>query len=70
MRYANKNFAMMLARQKKGLLQRDLAEAIGTKENYISKIENNIDKPSLKMAQKIAAALDSTVDELFGEKGK
>lgn len=70
MRYANKNFQMMLARQKKGLYQKELAEMVGTKENYISKIENNIDKPSLKMAQKIAAALDSTVDELFGDAGK
>ena len=60
-----KNVNMAVARLQKGLSQKDLAALVGTKPNYISKIENGISKPSLKMAQKIASSLDVSVDHLF-----
>lgn len=62
-----KNLKMAVARVQKGLSQKKLAALVGTKPNYISKIENGISTPSLKMAKKIAGALEASVDELFGK---
>lgn len=57
---------MMIARLRKDLNQQELADLVDSQRNYISKIENGLATPSLKLAKKIATALDSTVDELFG----
>ena len=55
-----------LARIKKGLTQRELSKLVGTSNVTIIKIEkNDIDSISFGLLKKIAAALDSTVQELF-----
>lgn len=59
------NFQLMVARKKKGYTQDQLAEKVGSSRKWLSKIENNQGKPSLELAQKIAAELESTTDELF-----
>lgn len=68
MKFVKKNFEMMLARQRKGLTQEALAELIGSKGNYISKIEAGLVDGSFDMKHRIAKALDTTVEEIF--KGK
>lgn len=67
MRFVKKNFEMMLARQRKGFTQEDLAKLVESKANYISKIESNIVVPSFDMKHRIAKALDEDVGKLFPE---
>lgn len=52
-------------RQLAGLTQVALAERAGCDQRTVSGIETGEITPSLPMAQRLAAALDSTVDELF-----
>lgn len=55
-----------IARIKKGLTQRELAKLVGTSNVTIIKIEKgDIDGISFGLLKKLAAALDSTVQELF-----
>lgn len=51
----------------KDIKSRDLAKKIGVSESTISKIRNNERLPSLRLTQKMADALDCTVDELLRE---
>jgi transcriptional regulator with XRE-family HTH domain len=55
-------------RQSLELSQAKLAERIGTATNYISKIESEKQFPSVKMLEKIAAALNIDTAELFSTK--
>lgn len=57
-------------RREKGLSQKDLANILGVSQSAISKYETGVALPSLNTARKIAAALDCTIDELFGEPEK
>jgi Predicted transcriptional regulators len=45
----------------------ELAALAGVKPQFISQIENGKRSPSLKILQKIAAALNTTTSELLGE---
>ncbi|MFR1823128.1 MAG: helix-turn-helix transcriptional regulator [Clostridium saudiense] len=55
-----------LARIKKGLTQREFAKLVGTSNVTIIKIEkDDIDGIRFGLLKRIAAALDSTVQELF-----
>ena len=47
------------------LSQDQLASAVGVTQRYIGFIEAGDRTPSLKVAKKIADALDSTVDDIF-----
>ena len=52
-------------RKERNLLQKEIAEKVGiTQQNY-SSIENGINKPSLKVAKKIADYFGVGIDELF-----
>jgi len=54
------------ARMLKGLLMRDLAQAVGCDESMISKIEAGKVTPSLVMLDKIVVALDRDMASFFG----
>lgn len=54
------------ARQDAGLTQKQLAEIVGTKQNYISDIERDqIKRPSADMMERIARACHVSVEELL-----
>lgn len=61
------NYEMMKKRMEKGYGMKDLADKVGLCPATVSKIEKNFNRSSLENYQKIASALDSTVDELFSE---
>lgn len=52
-------------REKKGLTQTELAEAIGTDKYMVSKFENGICLPVPKMTTKICLILDSEVEKIW-----
>ena len=54
------------ARILKGMLMRDLAQAVGCDESMISKIEGGKVTPSLVMLDKIVVALDRDMASFFG----
>lgn len=53
------------SRTKKGLTQRQLADAVGMSVNAIYEIEKGIVNTSITTAAKIAAALDAKILQLF-----
>lgn len=57
-------------REQKGLKQIDLVRNTGLSKASISLLENGKINPSLNSAFKIARALDTTVDDLFGKGGE
>ena len=56
-------------RKERGLTQEQLAERVGCSQATVFDIETGRNQPSLAMAMAFARALDTTVDELFGEDG-
>ena len=52
-------------RAKRGLTQEKLAEIVGVRRETIIFLEKGKYNPSLKLAHHVAAALESTIDELF-----
>jgi transcriptional regulator with XRE-family HTH domain len=54
------------AKKKKGWKQTHLARKIGVPRQLVSKWERNLNTPSLDYALKMATALGTTVDALFG----
>jgi ribosome-binding protein aMBF1 (putative translation factor) len=54
--------AVLRARLKKGWSQANLAEATGTKQANISRIESGLANPTLALIQKIVRALEIRVD--------
>ena len=52
-------------RAKRGLTQEKLAEVVGVRRETIIFLEKGKYNPSLKLAQNVAEALESTVDEIF-----
>ena len=60
------NFNLRNARLEKGLMQSELAEKTGIRQQNISMYEHGKMIPSVKTATKIAKVLGKTVDELFG----
>lgn len=61
------NYEMMKKRMEKGYGMKDLADKVWLCTATVSKIEKNFTRSRLENYQKIASALDSTVDELFSE---
>jgi len=62
--------AVLRARLKKGWSQDQLAEAIGTKQANISRIESGLSNPTLNIIQKLSTVLDfkiNIVDDQFKE---
>ena len=55
-------------RQKMGLSQADLEKMTGIDANTFSRYERGIVTPSVEVADKIAKALDVTIDSLVNEK--
>ncbi len=63
----SKNMALKLARTKKDMTQKDLAEKIGVSRQTINAIEKGEYNPTIKLCLKICWALDAGLDELFWE---
>lgn len=57
-------------RKERGLTQEALAAKVGCSQATVFDIETGRSQPSLNLALAIAEALDSTVDELFGQGGE
>jgi transcriptional regulator with XRE-family HTH domain len=57
------------ARLTKDLSLRQLAEAVGCSESFVSKIENNKVRPSIAMLHALCSELDINVGTLFEEPG-
>lgn len=57
------------ARLAKGLLLRDVADAIGCSESFISRIENDKVRPSLAVFHRLVMALEINIAALFAEPG-
>ena len=49
--------AIILARKEKNLSKKELADLIGTKQSYITKLENGNYHPSIEFLNKIAMAV-------------
>ncbi len=62
-----KNIALKVARTKKDMTQKDLAEKIGVSRQTINAIEKGEYNPTIKLCLKICWALDTRLDELFWE---
>lgn len=62
-----KNMALKLARVKKDLTQKDLAEKIGVSRQTINAIEKGEYNPTIKLCLKLCWALDQHLDDLFWE---
>lgn len=62
------NLNLKIARIKAGMTQGELAKKVGVTTRYISCIETKGNKPSPKVMEKIADALDVTVQDLFFRK--
>lgn len=62
-----KNLALKLARTKKDMTQKELAEKIGVSRQTINAIEKGEYNPTIKLCLKICRALDAGLDELFWE---
>ena len=58
---------MMLIRKKKSLSQADLGKVIGTSGDVIGRYERGDIKPSIEVVEKIADALDVSIDYLVGK---
>ena len=58
---------MMLLRKKKGLSQADLGKIIGTSGDVIGRYERGDIKPSIEVVDKIAGALQVSIDYLIGK---
>jgi len=56
-------------RQRKGLRQRELADAIGVRRPYLSAIENGRLRPGTALVLKLAAALDCTPNTILRDLG-
>lgn len=52
-------------RAKNKITQNELANKVGVRRETIVHLENGKYNPSLKLANDIAKALDTTIDELF-----
>ena len=58
---------IMLIRKKKALSQADLGKLIGTSGDVIGRYERGDIKPSIEVVQKIADALEVSIDYLVGK---
>jgi putative transcriptional regulator len=54
-------------RKQKGLTQQELAEILCISLNHLNKIERGKREPSLRLALRIANALDCRIEDIFFE---
>ncbi len=54
-------YAIIEARVKKGMTQKDLAKAMHTKQSVISRVENAKTTPSLSFLKRLAQVLDASL---------
>ena len=59
---------LKIARIKKDMSQKDLAEKIGVSTQAISDFERGVINPSFETMKKISVALEISVDDIFFEK--
>jgi putative transcriptional regulator len=59
--------ALQLKRIRTGLSQEEFAAKIGVSRQTISSVERRLSDPSVRLALVIARALETTVEEIFGE---
>lgn len=52
-------------RRAKKISQSELAEAVGIRRETLSRLENGLYNPSLKLAMDIAKYFDKTIEEVF-----
>lgn len=57
--------AVIDARVKKGVTQKELAEKIGTKQSVISRLESGRANPTINFLKKLAQALNSRLEIKF-----
>ena len=57
-------------RKRKGWSQQKLSDQSGVSQTYISELEADKKKPTVLVAQKIAAALGITLSKLLNEKSQ
>lgn len=62
----NISFAITTHRERAGLTQKELAVKTGLSYSFINDLENGRRQPSLDTLEIIAAALDTTIQELIG----
>lgn len=62
-----KNINLKVARARKDMTQKDLAECIGVSRQTINAIEKGEFNPTIKLCLKICWTLDTQLDELFWE---
>lgn len=56
-------------REQRGLTQEQLAEAVGVKQAYISRLERGLSEPSLPVLRAIASTLHVNPGDLFDREG-
>ena len=59
--------AVLRARINKGWSQKQLADAIGTKQANISRIEAGLSNPTLNLIKKLSAVLEINIEISFGK---
>lgn len=57
-------------RKRKGLIQRELASALGVEQSTVAGWELGTRTPSTAMLEKLADTLNCSIDELFGRGGE
>lgn len=57
--------AMLDARMKKGITQKEIAKRMNTKQSVISRLETGNANPSVAFLKKLAAALNTTLEINF-----
>ena len=55
------------ARERSGKTQKQVAEEVGIPEQVYQRYEYDMNEPRVRTAIRIARALESSVEELFGE---
>ena len=63
----SKNINLKIARAKKDMTQKELAEQIGVSRQTINMIERGDYNPTLNLCLSICHALGKTLDEIFWE---
>ena len=63
----SRNLQIKIARAKKNMTQKALAEAVGVSRQTMNAIEQGDYNPTIRLCRKICKVLGKTLDELFGE---
>ena len=66
----SKNINLKIARARKDMTQKELAEQIGVSRQTINAIEKGEYNPTIKLCLKICWALDCRLDDLLGGERK